>query len=84
MMGIEFSEQERDVLRKKLQVYFSEELDQELGRFEAEALLEFFASEVGSYAYNRALYDTQAVLQRKVGDISDAIFELEKVTKHSR
>ena len=77
---IEFSDEEKNVLVQKIKTYFEGELDQELGQFEAEFVLKFFAEEVGTYFYNRGLMDAQTILASRLDTIQDAIFELEKPT----
>ena len=77
---IKFSSQEKEQIILKMQQYFSKELDQELGQFDADFLLDFFSEEVGSFFYNRGLYDAQAILTDKLDNISDAIYELEQLT----
>lgn len=80
MSTIEFSKAQKEGLVLKLQHYFEGELDQELGQFDAEFLLDFFSKEMGAVYYNQGLYDAQAILNDKVADISDAIYEIEKTT----
>ena len=80
MSSIKFSNAQKDGLVVKLQRYFEAELDQQLGQFDAEFLLDFFAKEMGAVYYNQGLYDAQAILNDKVTDISDAIYEIEKPT----
>ena len=65
------------MLVKKIQLYFDEELNQEIGQFPAEFLLGFFTKEIGPYFYNRGLFDAQAVLQKRMDSIGEAIDELE-------
>lgn len=77
MQKIEFTATERETLVKKIQLYFHEELDQRIGQFPAEFLLEFFTDEIGPYFYNRGLFDAQAVLQKRMDSIEAAIDELE-------
>lgn len=77
---IKFSDGEKEVLVHKIKRYFDQELDQDLGQFEAEAVLDFFSEEVGSYFYNRGLLDAQAVLAERLDVVQDAIYELEKPT----
>ena len=84
MTEINFSKEELEIITQKLQRYFSKELDQELGQFDAQFLLDFFTEEVGPYFYNRGLYEAQAVLERRLEDISEAIYELEKITEFRR
>ena len=84
MAIVEFSGDEKKIIVGRIQTYFREELNQELGGFDAEFLLDFFAEEMGAYFYNRALYDAQAILQRRLEDFGEAVFELEKPTDFSR
>ena len=84
MSKIEFSKEEKSLLVKKIQLYFNDELDQTIGQFDAEFLLDFFAEEVGVYFYNRGLLDAQAILESKMDSITDAIYEIEKPTEFSR
>jgi len=81
MTGMEFSKEEKETIISKIQLYFSNELDQEIGRFDAEFLLDFFSEKIGPYFYNKGLYDAQAVMQSKMEHISEAIYELEKITE---
>jgi uncharacterized protein (DUF2164 family) len=84
MQKVEFSPEEKNEIAHKVQLYFREELEQEIGRFDAEFLIDFFAEEVGAYYYNRGLYDAQALVASKVDDLSDAIYELEQPTNYKK
>jgi uncharacterized protein (DUF2164 family) len=84
MSKIEFSEGEKKIIVRKIQLYFHEELDQEIGQFDAEFLLDFFTEEVGGYFYNRGLYDAQALLDSRMESLGEAIYELEKATDFAR
>lgn len=57
MSTIEFSSEQNNIIVQKIQNYFEKELDQELGQFDAEFLLDFFSKEVGAYYYNQDLQD---------------------------
>ena len=52
MSAIEFSKDEKAVIVGKIQRYFSAELNQDIGQFDAEFLLDFFSEDIGSYYYN--------------------------------
>ena len=80
MAKIKFTSQQKEQLINKIQDYFWKELDQELGQFDADFLLDFFTEQMGSYFYNRGLYDAQHKIAEKVDEISDAIYQLEQVT----
>jgi uncharacterized protein (DUF2164 family) len=84
MTGIEFSRDEKELIARKIQLYFQEELEQEIGQFDAEFLLDFFAEEIGPFFYNRGLYDAQAALENQLESFSEAIYAIEKPTPFSR
>ena len=84
LSAIEFSSDEKEILAKKIQLYFHEELDSEIGQFDALFLLDFFSEEVGAYFYNRGLYDAQALIEKRVEDIAESVYELEKPTEFRR
>ncbi|MCP8899839.1 DUF2164 domain-containing protein [Gilvimarinus xylanilyticus] len=81
---MKFSKQEKEIIVTKIQGYFRDELDQSIGSFDAQFLLDFFAEEIGPYFYNRGLYDAAAVLDEKMDSITDAIIEIEKPTEFVR
>jgi len=78
MTTIEFTREQKHVIVSKIKRYFREELDQDIGTFEAEFLFEFFLKELGVHFYNRGLHDAQAILQKRLDSVIDAIFELEQ------
>jgi uncharacterized protein (DUF2164 family) len=80
MSDIEFSNEEKSILVKKLKAYFETELDYEIGQFEAQFLLDFISSEIGAFYYNKGLSDAQAIVLGKIEDITDAFYEIEKPT----
>ncbi|MGI0119791.1 DUF2164 domain-containing protein [Zooshikella sp. RANM57] len=84
MSKIKFTKEEKEIITKKIQLYFQEELDYSLGQFDTEFLLDFFSEEIGSYFYNRALYDAQAILEKRLETITEAIYEIEKPTDFPR
>lgn len=84
MTAIEFSKDEKALLVKKIQRYINEELDQQIGQFDAEFMLDFISEQIGAYYYNRGLYDAQTVLENRLENIADAIYELEKPTDSVR
>ena len=78
MKPIEFSKDElRDMVRR-LQAYFADELEQNLGARPAEMLIAFIARDLGPTFYNRGLHDAQAVFAAKVEETADSIYALER------
>ncbi len=84
MAEIQFSRQEKQAIIARVQTFFEETLEQEIGQFDAEFLLDFFANEIGPYFYNRGLYDAQAILASRLDEVSDAILDLERATGFTR
>lgn len=79
MSEIEFTNQEKESMVEKLQNYFENELDQEIGQFDAEFLLDYFSKEIGAYYYNRGLHDARAIFQARIESVDDEIYAIEKV-----
>jgi uncharacterized protein (DUF2164 family) len=82
MSNIKFSTPEKEQLTLKIQNYFERELDQEIGQFDAEFLLDFFSKEVGYFYYNRGVFDAKNIIAARLADISEsmdeALAEIEK------
>lgn len=51
----------------------------ELGRFQAESLVDLVAALIGPFYYNNGLRDAQALLARQVDQINDALYEMERL-----
>jgi uncharacterized protein (DUF2164 family) len=81
MAEIKFTADEKAIIVRKIQLYFIEELKQEIGRFDAEFLIDFFSNEIGTYFYNRGLYDAQAILSSKLDEWAETIYQLERPTE---
>ncbi|MEO0424527.1 MAG: DUF2164 domain-containing protein [Pseudomonadota bacterium] len=77
---IELSKTDRAQLVVRLQDYMESELDQTLDQFAAEFLLDFLTRELGPYYYNQGLLDAQALLEKRLESITEAIGELEQPT----
>jgi uncharacterized protein (DUF2164 family) len=84
MAKIEFPDDQKDIIVSKIQRYFNQELEQNIGQFDARFLLDFFSKEMGSFYYNKGLYDAQTIIASKVDTITDAIYELEQSTNSLR
>ena len=81
MAVIEFSKEQKTRLVDQIQKYFGRELDQDIGEFDAEFLLDFFSEKVGTYYYNEGLNDAKLLLDEKLETITESFYELEKVTE---
>ncbi|HIO91265.1 MAG TPA: DUF2164 domain-containing protein [Leucothrix mucor] len=84
MSEIKLDTEQKNLIVKKLQLYFNDELDQEIGSFDAEFLLDFFSENIAAFYYNQGLLDAEVVINKKLEDISEALYEIEKPTDFSR
>lgn len=80
MSEIKFTKDDTDRIVSKVKEYFDNELDNEIGAFEAEFLIEFFAKEIGPHFYNRGLTDAHTLFSEKSEEVGYLIQELEKPT----
>ena len=78
MSQIKLSASDKERMVAKIKAYFSAELDQHIGGFEAEFLMEFFAKEIGPYFYNHGLSDAAALFTERAEETNYLIQELEK------
>ncbi|SIR07129.1 Uncharacterized conserved protein, DUF2164 family [Rhizobium sp. RU33A] len=73
------SREDMERLLQKVQRHLSDDAEVELGRFEAEALVDLVAALIGPFYYNKGLRDAQALLARQVDQINDALYEMERL-----
>ena len=71
-------------IAEQLQRYLREELQQQIGSFEAEFLLDFVAERIGAQFYNRGLQDARAQLAIQWDALDDALYQLEQPTETRR
>ncbi|MCY0146236.1 DUF2164 domain-containing protein [Hoeflea sp. G2-23] len=84
MKPVTFSPEETKAVVREIQVYFEEELDQQIGAIPAEMLMKFFTDKMGAYFYNRGVYDAQALVRDRMEVLVDDMFALEQPTRHLR
>lgn len=81
MSKIELSKEAREAAGRALSKYLKDELDLEVTGFDAQFLLDFIAERLGPYFYNQGLADAEAVLRKRIDDVTEAISQLEKPVK---
>ena len=84
MSKINLDAEQKKYIVQKIQLYFNDELDQDIGSFDAEFLLDFFSENIGAFYYNQGLLDAEAVINKKLDDSSEALYEIEKPTEFSQ
>lgn len=78
MSNIELTRDEKTKIAERLQRYCENDLDIELGQFDAEFIVDHIAQSLGITVYNQALSDAQKVIEAKIMDINDELYQLEK------
>ncbi|WP_375749827.1 DUF2164 domain-containing protein [Vibrio sp. HN007] len=81
MSDIKLDSKQKEAMISLLQEYFEQELGTDLGQFDADFLIDFISDKMGSIYYNQGVKDAQLVIERKVMDISDELYEIEKETQ---
>lgn len=75
---VELNSHQKSIIVEKLKIYFDRELDFDIGQFDAEFLLDFFAKEVGVYFYNKGIENAKDVMEDKFQEIDMALFDIEQ------
>lgn len=78
MSELKLSKDAQEVLVSKLKIYFRNELDQEIGSFDAEFLIDFLSKDLGPYFYNQGLRDAHALFAERAEELGYLLQDLEK------
>ena len=81
MPRIEFDKTTRETLTRLLTHHLRAEHDVELEPFDALAFLDWLSETLGPHYYNQGLHDAQAIVQKRVDGIIEAVYEIEKPVK---
>ena len=84
MKKLKFEKEERAAIVGKIQRYFVNEMESEIGAIPAEQLLNFFTETIGPFYYNQGLNDAQAVFAKAVDNVGDEIYGLEQRDARAR
>lgn len=80
MSKIEFTSQQKQAMASAVQTYLENELEFEIGQFDADFLVDFIVEKFGPAFYNKGLQDAQLVMERKMMDIADELYEIEQIS----
>ncbi len=83
MAVVELDKAEKEAAVAKLQAYFKDELDTELGSFDAQFLLDFLSEQVAYQFYNKGLADALQAVSHKMEEVGELIYDLEKAPPDS-
>ena len=73
-MSINLSEDRRNDLLRSITALYYNEFDEELSRFRAEQILDFFLKALGPVVYNQAIQDAKAFISEKLEDLDAEFF----------
>jgi len=76
--NIAFTTEQKTHIVHKIKHYFNTELSEEIGQFDAEFLLEFFAKEIGPYFYNQGLQDAQGAMESQIDVLKEVLYSMEE------
>jgi uncharacterized protein (DUF2164 family) len=74
-MRIRLTDDRRDLMLDSIQRFFAERLDQEVSKFQAQHMLDFFVQELGPPVYNQAIGDARAFMTGKLDDLEGEFYE---------
>ena len=74
-MAIRISGERRDLVLGALETLYHDEFDEELSRYRAERLLDFFVRALGPAVYNQAIQDARGFLQERLDDLDAEFYE---------
>ncbi len=77
-MNVKISNERKDQLVANIQRFFEEEDLEEIGRFQAERLIEEMVKLIGPYAYNQGIEDARKLIVDKLTNIEEDLYVLEK------
>ena len=78
MAQITFNQAETDRLVSNIKEYFSNELNQDIGAFDAQFLIDFFIKEIGPALYNQGIQDAHRLFSERSEELGYLIQELEQ------
>ena len=55
-----------------------DELSIEIGQFDSEFLIDFITDKLGAVYYNKGVEDAKAVIERRMLEVSDELYEIEQ------
>ncbi|KEK18848.1 hypothetical protein BAMA_03480 [Bacillus manliponensis] len=81
VMFMKITNDQKEKLVENVQRFFVEEGLEEIGRFQAERLIEQMIKELGPYAYNQAIQDARQLVVDKLTNMEEDLYVLEKPIK---
>ena len=78
---IKLDKAQKETLATAIQDYMEDELSVEIGQFDCEFLIDFITEKLGAVYYNKGVEDAKALLERRMLEVSDELYEIEQEVK---
>lgn len=78
MSELKLDKDSRTRLAGQIRRYLDDELEIEIGNMDAEALIDYLSTRLGASFYNLGLKDGQALVSRRMDDLVEDFYGLEK------
>ncbi|EGQ9163485.1 DUF2164 domain-containing protein [Vibrio parahaemolyticus] len=75
---IKLERAQKETLASAIQDYMQDELSIEIGQFDSEFLIDFMTDKLGAVYYNKGVEDAKAVIERRMLEMSDELYEIEQ------
>ncbi|MBE3822277.1 DUF2164 domain-containing protein [Vibrio parahaemolyticus] len=75
---IKLGRAQKETLASAIQDYMQDELSIEIGQFDSEFLIDFITDKLGAVYYNKGVEDAKAVIERRMLEMSDELYEIEQ------
>ena len=69
LASIEIDQQKKKILIEKIKVFYSNEMEEEIGEFKAKKLMDFFMNELAVQIYNMAVEDAKEYMSQRIEDL---------------
>lgn len=78
---IKLERSQKEALATAIQDYMQDELSIEIGQFDSEFLIDFITEKLGAVYYNKGVEDAKSLIERRMLEVSDELYEIEKEIK---
>ncbi|BBL90561.1 MULTISPECIES: DUF2164 domain-containing protein [Vibrio] len=75
---IKLERAQKEILAVAIQDYMQDELSVEIGQFDSEFLIDFITEKLAPIYYNKGIEDAKAVIERRMLEMSDELYEIEQ------
>ncbi|EGQ8537434.1 DUF2164 domain-containing protein [Vibrio parahaemolyticus] len=75
---IKLERAQKETLASAIQEYIQDELSIEIGQFDSEFLIDFITDKLGAVYYNKGVEDAKVVIERRMLEMSDELYEIEQ------